>query len=70
MEFSKLHRESLPEGAGQADLFRHTRTLGNALFSMLVDEGDAEKLKALMGGGRPRPVMPIRSGDALLRSLP
>ena len=37
---------------------------------MLFDDGDAEKLKKLMGGGRPRPVLQIRSGDALLRSLP
>ena len=70
MEFSKLHREKLPEGPGRADLFRHARTLGDALFSMLFDDGDAEKLKKLMGGGRPRPVLQIRSGDALLRSLP
>ncbi|MGI9505551.1 MAG: TIR domain-containing protein, partial [Geminicoccaceae bacterium] len=70
MEFSKLHREALPEGPGRADLFRHARTLGDALFSMLFDGDDAEKLKALMGGGRPRPVIQIRSGDALLRSLP
>ena len=51
MEFSKLHRESLADGPGRADLFRHARTLGDALFSMLFDGDDAEKLKALMGGG-------------------
>ncbi|MEM8950969.1 MAG: tetratricopeptide repeat protein [Pseudomonadota bacterium] len=67
MEFNKLHREALAEGPGRADLFRHARTLGDALFSMLFDEKD---VKALIGGGRRRPVIQIRSGDALLRSLP
>lgn len=40
------------------------------LFGMLFDDDDAEKLKKLIGGGRPRPVIQIRSGDPLLCLLP
>ncbi|MEZ5935649.1 MAG: tetratricopeptide repeat protein [Alphaproteobacteria bacterium] len=70
LEFFKLHREALPDGPERANLFRHAQTLGSALFRLLFDESDAAGLKKLIGPDRPRPVIQIRSGDPLLRSLP
>ena len=48
LEFGKLHREVMTESADRADLFRHARVLGNALFEVLFDPEDAERLAKLL----------------------
>jgi hypothetical protein len=68
--FTRLHRAAVIEDAERAELFRHARTLGGLLFATLFDEADAGRLEGLLGGDRPRPVVQIRTDDALLLSLP
>ena len=68
--FSRLHRDPVTEGAARTELFRHARTLGSLLFDVLFDETDAARLNKLIGPDRPRPVIQVRSDDALLLSLP
>ena len=70
LEFGKLHREALTEAADRADLFRHARVLGSALFETLFDAEDAERLAKLLTPDRARPVVQIRSDEDLLLSLP
>lgn len=68
--FSKLQREAVAEAAARTELFRHARTLGSILFETLFDEADAARLDRLIGPDRPRPVVQVRTDDALLLSLP
>ena len=68
--FSKLHRHPVTKGAARTELFRHARTLGSLLFDALFDEADAARLDKQIGPDRPRPVIQVRSDDALLLSLP
>ena len=68
--FSKLHREPVTEAAPRTELFQHARTLGSLLFDALFDETDAARLDELIGPDRPRPVIQVRSDDAVLLSLP
>ncbi|MCH8045728.1 MAG: toll/interleukin-1 receptor domain-containing protein, partial [Planctomycetes bacterium] len=70
LEFGKLQREALTEGTDRADLFRHARVLGSALFDTLFDAEDAKRLANLLTLDRARPVVQIRSDDDLLLSLP
>ena len=70
LEFGKLCREALTEAADRADLFRHARVLGSALFEMLFDPEDAKRLAKFLTPDRARPVVQVRSDDDLLLSLP
>ena len=68
--FSRLHQAPVTEASARAELFRHARTLGGLLFEALFDDPDAARLETLIGPDRPRPVIQVRSDDALLLSLP
>ena len=70
LEFGKLHREAMTQANDRADLFRHARVLGNALFEALFDPEDAERFAKLLSLDRARPVVQIRSDEDLLLSLP
>jgi len=70
LEFGKLHREALTKDADRADLFRHARVLGNALFDVLFEPVDAKRLAKLLTPDRARPVVQICSDDDYLLSLP
>jgi hypothetical protein len=70
LEFEKLHREAIVEVADRADLFRHARVLGSALFETLFDSEDAKRMEQLWAPDRARPVIQIRSDDDILLSLP
>ena len=67
--FTKLHEKPVADGTEHAEIFRHARTLGTALFDILFDAAEAE-FENLIGPDRPRPVVQVRSDDALLLSLP
>ena len=69
-QFQKLHREPLTTESGRADLFRHARVLGAAMFDMLFPSEEAQRLVKLLTPDRPRPVVQICSDDDLLLSLP
>lgn len=68
--FSKLHERPVTEAAARAEFHRHTRTLGSALFQTLFDTARAKRRDKLMGPDRPRPVVQIRSDDAVVLALP
>jgi len=68
--FDKLHQQAVPEGTERAEMLRHARTLGELLFAALFDAADTQQLEQLIGPDRPRPVIQIRSDDALLLALP
>ena len=69
LEFGKLHREAVTKTSERADLFRHARVLGSALFDTLFEPEDAERLAKLLTLDRARPVVQVRNDDLLL-SLP
>ncbi|MCH8084301.1 MAG: TIR domain-containing protein, partial [Myxococcales bacterium] len=70
LEFGKLHREPLTKAGDRADLFRHARVLGSALFETLFDPQDAKRFAKLLTTDRARPVVQVRSDEDLLLSLP
>ena len=67
---TKLRREAASHAALHAGLFCHARTLGGLLFDALFDAADAQSLEKLTGRDRPRPVIQLRTDDALLFALP
>lgn len=68
--FTKLHQVPVTERAERTELFRYALTLGNHLFEALFDEVDTARLDKLIRPGHPRPVIQVRSDNALLLSLP
>ena len=68
--FSKLHRDPVTEGQRARSCSGMRAPWAALLFEALFDEADAARLDKLIGPDRPRPVIQVRSDDALLLSLP
>jgi tetratricopeptide (TPR) repeat protein len=68
--YDRLTHEAVTTDRDRAELFERATTLGSGLFELLFEDEDRALLDRAMMPGRPRPLITLRSDDAMLLSLP